>query len=160
MFDDKSLIGPGMKDARFWEPVVGQLHHRLPCRAILLTAPLECAPPEIGDMVTECHDGPTVGRNRVVIEEAGDDLLEPFALLGSGIVHAPSQFLLDFPKLGPHTVAAAVPQDEELADACLAADEGEAQEVEGLRFSKPALLATLRRKAAELDQAGLFRMKR
>jgi hypothetical protein len=90
MFDDKSLIGPGMKDARFGEPVVGQLHHHQPCRAIFLTAPLERTPPEIGDMMTERRDGSSVGRHRVVVEEAGDDLLEPFALLGSGVMHAQS----------------------------------------------------------------------
>ena len=41
-----------------------------------------------------------------------------------------------------------------------AADEREAQEVEGLRFAEPALCAPDRRKAAELDQAGLLRMQR
>src|SRR5208283_4317701 len=40
------------------------------------------------------------------------------------------------------------------------ADEHEAQEREGLRFGEPALLAVLRREAAELNQAGLVRMKR
>ena len=34
-----------------------------------------------------------------------------------------------------------------------------AQELEGLRFAEPALLAVLRRVAAELDQAGLVRMQ-
>ena len=114
MFDGKSLVRPGMKDARFGEPVVGQLRHRLPCRAIFLTAPLERAPPEIGDMVTERRDGSPVGRHRVVVEEPGDDLLEPSALLGGGVMHAPAQFLLDLLELGPHTVATAIPQDEEL----------------------------------------------
>ena len=90
MFDGKSLVRPGMKDTRSGEPVVDQLRHGLPCRAIFLTAPLERAPPEIGDMVSERHDGPTVGRHRMVVEEAGDDLLEPFALLGSGVMHAQS----------------------------------------------------------------------
>jgi hypothetical protein len=33
----------------------------------------------------------------------------------------------------------------------------EAQEVEGLRFAEPTLLAIGRRMAAELDQAGLVR---
>jgi len=94
MFDGKSLVRPGMKDARFGEPVVGQLRRRLPCRAIFLTAPLERAPPEIGDMVTERRDGTPVGRHRVVVDEPGDDLLEPYALLGDGVMHAPAQFLL------------------------------------------------------------------
>src|SRR6202051_418458 len=41
-----------------------------------------------------------------------------------------------------------------------AADEGEAQERKGLRFAEPASLAVDRRKAAELNQAGLVRVKR
>src|ERR1700730_12905768 len=40
------------------------------------------------------------------------------------------------------------------------ANEHEAQELEGLRFRTSTLLAVLRRKAAELNQAGLVRMKR
>ncbi len=38
-------------------------------------------------MVTESHEGPTVGRNRVVVEEAGDDLLQhcPWAGMASCI---------------------------------------------------------------------------
>jgi hypothetical protein len=41
-----------------------------------------------------------------------------------------------------------------------AANEGEAQEVEGLRLAEPSLLTALRRKASELDQPGLLRMQR
>jgi len=48
----------------------------------------------------------------------------------------------------------------EFARAALAADEGEAEEVEGLRRAKPASLAALRRKASELDKPGLLGMQR
>jgi hypothetical protein len=48
--------------------------------------------------------------------------------------------------------------DQELAGAGFAADEGEAQEVEGLRFALPTLCAAGRRMAAELEQAGFVRM--
>jgi hypothetical protein len=40
----------------------------------------------------------------------------------------------------------------------LAADEGEAEEVEGLRFAQPRPFAIGRREAAEGNQAGLVRM--
>jgi hypothetical protein len=52
------------------------------------------------------------------------------------------------------------PFEKELAAPRLATDEGEAQEVEGLRFAQPAPLAVRRSMAAELDQAGLVRMQR
>ena len=38
------------------------------------------------------------------------------------------------------------------------ADVGEAQEIEGLRFAEPALVAPVHRLATELDQASLLRM--
>ena len=45
--------------------------------------------------------------------------------------------------------SAALPLDEELSGAGLAANEGEAQEPEGLRFALPALLAIGRHVAAK-----------
>src|SRR6266478_7777803 len=47
---------------------------------------------------------------------------------------------------------------ESSAAAC-SADEGEAQKVEGLRFSEPPMSAALHCEAAELDQTGLLRME-
>src|SRR5271166_6676443 len=73
---------------------------------------------------------------------------------------APPQFLLDGSKLRPHAIATRLPLEEEVAPPGLAADEGEAQERERLRFAEPAPRSIRRRKAAELDQAGLVRMER
>src|SRR6266404_935134 len=72
-------------------------------------------------------------------------------------MHPPSQFFLD---LGPHAVAPALPVDQAFAGTGLAADEGEAEEGEGLRLALPALRALGRGMAAKLDQAGLVRMER
>ena len=104
-----------MKDARFGKPLVGQLRHPFPDRAIFLAAPPERAPPEIDDVVAEGRDDPIVGRDSVVVEEAGDDVAEPLALIGNVRMHAPAQFLLDFLQLRSHAVATALPLDEELA---------------------------------------------
>src|SRR4029077_1919941 len=60
----------------------------------------------------------------------------------------------------PHAVPSGLPLDLEFARAGFAANEGEAQEVEGLRLAEPAPLAALCRKASELDQPGLLRMHR
>jgi hypothetical protein len=76
------------------------------------------------------------------------------------LVHAPSQFLLDGLELRPHSIAPGFPQDEELALTIALTDEGEAQDVEGLRLAERAPSTSIRRKAAELDQAGLVRMER
>src|ERR687891_1985893 len=107
-------------------------------------------------MIAERPQGPAVGRHRMVGEEAGHDLPQPLPLLGDRLVPPPSQLLLDLPELGSHAVASRLPFDQEAAPTALAADEGEAQEVEGLRLAETALGASGRRMAAELEQAGLF----
>jgi len=93
----------------------------------------------------------------VVVEVAGDDLLQPSSLLGNRLMHAPSQFLFDGLQLCLHAVPPGLPFDLEFAPTSFAADKGEAQEGEGLRFSEPAPLAVCRR--AKLDQPGLLRFR-
>ena len=115
MFDDEALSGPGMKDARLGKPLVCELRHPVPYHAIFLTAPLERTPPEIENMVAEGREGPAVGRHRVVVEEAADNVLKPLALIGNVGMHAPAQFLLDLLQLRPHAVTSAFPRNEELA---------------------------------------------
>ena len=68
----------------------------------------------------------TVCRHRVVVEVAGDDLLQPSSLLGNRPMHAPSQFLFDGLQLYPHAVPPGPPFDLEFAPASFAADKGEA----------------------------------
>ena len=43
--DGEALCRPGVKDARFGKPVVGDLLYTVPCRAIFLTAPPQRPPP-------------------------------------------------------------------------------------------------------------------
>ena len=61
-------------------------------------------------------------------------------------MHAPSQFLLDLLELRPHAVPPGLPLSWNLPRRELAADEGEAQEVEGLRLAEPC---AARRSAAK-----------
>src|SRR4051812_40603941 len=91
---------------------------------------------------------------------AFQDLPQPMPLFGDGLVPAPSQLFLDLLKPHPHAVAPGLPFEQEAPLAGSAADEGEAQEGEGLRLAEPALGASGRSKAAKLDQAGLVRMQR
>jgi hypothetical protein len=96
----------------------------------------------------------------MVREVAGHDLPQPFPLFRDWLVHPPSQFLLDFLELRPHAVAAGLSLECEAPLACLSADEGKAQELEGFRFAESALSTLGRRKTAKPDEAGLFRVKR
>jgi hypothetical protein len=71
-------------------------------------------------------------------------------------MHAPPHLRFDHLELCPHAISPGFPLDLEFALASLAADEGEAQEVEGLRLAEPAPLAAFCRKASELDEPGLL----
>src|SRR5215210_337742 len=111
-------------------------------------------------MVPEGTQSPVIGRDGVIVEEAGDDLSEPNPLDGDRLMPSPPQLLLDVLELRPHPVAPGLAHELELALAGLAADEGEAEEVEGFRFAKGAPGPFGRRVASERNQAGLLRMKR
>jgi hypothetical protein len=114
---------------------LGQPRHPPQSRLVLLAAPLERTSPYVDDMVAKGRERVDVGGHGVVIEEPARDPSQPLALFWDRLVHAPSQRLLDFQQLGPHAVASAFPVDQELAGARLAADEREAQEMEGFRFA-------------------------
>jgi len=102
--------------------------------------------PACGDLSPESHECSKVGRHRVVVEVATDDMPQPLPLYGNRLVHAPPHLLFDHLKLRPHAVSPGLPFDLEFARAGFAADEGEAQEVEGLRLAEPTPLAAFRRK--------------
>ena len=106
-------------------------------------------------MVPERTQGPVIGRDGMIIEKAGHDLCEPYPLDGDRLMPSPPQLLLDVLELRPHPVAAGLAHEQELALARLAADQGEAEEVEGFRFAKAAPSPLGRRAASERDQAGL-----
>src|ERR671928_1444749 len=111
-------------------------------------------------MVAEGHKRPTVRRHRMVSEIADNHLLQPPPLRGDGLMQAPTQRLLHGLELRPHALTTALPLKLEAAAAGSAADEGEAQEAEGLRLAKAPPRPVRRRVAAELDQTGLVRMQR
>ena len=63
-----------------------------------------------------------------------------FRELGNRLMNAPSQFLFDGLQLCLHAIPPGLPFDLEFAPTSFAADKGEAQEGEGLRFAEPAPL--------------------
>src|SRR6202142_2754377 len=48
--DGETLVGPGMKDSRLWEPVIRQLRHSSPGDTPFLTASAELPAPAVGDL--------------------------------------------------------------------------------------------------------------
>jgi hypothetical protein len=148
-----------MEDARFREPVVHQLRHPCPRHPILLATTPQRAPPELGDVVQEDMQCLGVSWHCEVVEVAIDDVPQPFPLFRDRLVHAPRHLFFEHLELRSHAVCPGLSFDLEFPRAGLAADEGETQEVEGLRFAEPAPLAALCREASELDQPGLLGMQ-
>src|SRR3954466_5098361 len=158
--DGETFTRPGMKEVRSGEPGIGHLRHPGPCEPVFLAAPPQRAPPQVGHMVAEGHDGTAVRWHRMVSKVAVDHLPQPAPLDGDRLMHAPPQRVLDPPQRRPHAVGATVPLELEGAPAGSPADVGEPQEADRLRLAEPALGAPVRREAAKRDQAGLVRMQR
>src|SRR5690242_7100892 len=160
VLDGKAHVWPGMKDPGRGEIIVGYLQDPFSRRPVLLTAAPKRAPPQVDDMVAERCECLTVGRHCVVGEVAGDDLLQPFPLLGDRLLHPPLELLLDLLELRPLAIPAGFPVDQEMSPARDAADEDKAQEREGFRLAEAAPFAVAGRKTTELDQPGLLRVER
>src|SRR5260370_16643516 len=107
--DVKAIVRPRMKDTRRGKPVGDQFRHAFPCEPIFLTAPPKRSSPEIGHIMPERRERPTVCRNRVVGEVARHDLPQPFPLLWNRLMH-PAQYLpLNVPNLPPHPLPSGLP---------------------------------------------------
>src|SRR6516225_30375 len=72
-----------MENDRFREKVVRQLRHPCPRDPILLAASPQRAPPEVSHMMPEHAECTRIGRHRVIVEVATEDLPQPFPLLGA-----------------------------------------------------------------------------
>ena len=137
VFDGKADARPGMKDTRSREPVIGQLRSFVPtsCRSRWLRRRSVRARGSMMD--AEGAERTDVGRHGVIGEEACDDLLQPRPCSGMGWCmrrRSSSLISLSFALMRSRRVFRLIwnlPRR-------VPADEGEAQEVEGLRFAKPA----------------------
>src|SRR5277367_151990 len=160
VFDAEAVRRPRMEDLGRRQPFTRETFDPFPCRDVLLAAPPERAPPEVDNIEAERTEHANVGGHGVVVEPALDHLAKPFPLSRQRFMHALSQAFLDLLQLRPHAVASALALQEEAAFARFAADEDEAQELEGLRLAQAASFAVGRCETAELDQTGLVRMER
>src|SRR5246500_4422251 len=149
-----------MKDTRRGKPGVGQFRHPIPREAVLLAAPPKRSTPEVSHVMPERRERPAIRGYRIIGEVACNDLPQPVSLIWDSLVHSLPQLRLDFLELRPHAVAPGLPLKLEGTPSRFAADEGEAQESEGLRSTDASFLAVGCRMATELNQPGLVRMDR
>src|SRR6201996_2142781 len=101
----KPHAGIRMENARFREPVFSQSVHPRPVQATALTAADQSFPPHLSNPKSEYPQTLGVPRNRVVVEIALHNRLEPLSGLHNRVVRAVSKLLLDFLKLGSHPLA-------------------------------------------------------
>src|SRR2546430_123650 len=79
-----------------------------------------------------------IGGTWGVVEVPATALPKPWPVLGGWLMHAPPHLRFDHLELCLHAVPPGFPFDLEFALPSLAANEGEAKEVEGLRLAEPA----------------------
>ena len=124
--------------------------------------PLPSAPkrtkPETFDLVAEGPKALLVAGDSVVAEVSSDDLAEPSALLGDGLMAALLQLQLQLVQLGRHSLLHRPPLDLKLSVLRGAACMREPEEIEGLRGPEVCLLPSVHRKATELDEPCLLGM--
>jgi hypothetical protein len=94
-----------------------------------LAAPRERASPAPHGGIPEVPPRRDIGWPGMIVEVAGDDLPQPFPLLGDRRVPAPRPLAFDLLELRPPPVATGFPLEQEFAAPGLAADNGEAQKV-------------------------------
>ena len=82
MFDGEALVGPRVKEARPWQPLVREPVDPIPSRAILLAAPRQHAHLEHHDVVPERCQGVDVGWYCMIGKEACHHLPQPLSLAG------------------------------------------------------------------------------
>src|SRR6218665_1170766 len=113
--DDQTRAGVRVVDSDGWQPHSEQSMHALHVQMFLLAAPHQRAVPQPSDLPSEgLHPRPVAGHGEVARMSA-HHRPQVRALLGDGLVHAPSQLLLDRQQLGAQALAAGQPEHHELA---------------------------------------------
>src|SRR5713226_5994714 len=102
-----------MKDTRFWEPFANQPLHPIPVELGPFAASGKYPIPAFGNLGPECHECSKVGRHRVEVEVASDDVPQPLPLYRNRLVHAPPHLLFDHLELRMHAVPTGLPFDLE-----------------------------------------------
>src|ERR1039458_5492531 len=104
MTSGEACIGVRMEYFRFWEPSTHKPKNPGPIGPVRLTPASECPSPVPLPPLAEYLQSLHISRDRVVVEVALNDRLEPFARLLDRIVHAFAELLLDLLQFGPHTL--------------------------------------------------------
>src|SRR5215468_5701001 len=101
----KACIRKGMKRARLRKPTLSQCEDARPRGPVFLAPAAKSTPPVCQHPIPKHPQTPEVSWNRVIVEVALDDRLEPCSGLGHGVVHALMKLLLNLSQFAPHALA-------------------------------------------------------
>src|SRR5262252_707493 len=105
MSSGKAGIWKGMKHARLRKPTLSQCEDARPRDPMFLAPAAKSTPPQRQHPIPKHPQTLEVSWNRVIVEVALDDRLEPSSGSGHGIVHALMKLLLNLSQFAPHALA-------------------------------------------------------
>src|SRR5208282_4560220 len=126
--------------------------------APLLTTPSQDVQPQARDLGAELVEAADVSRYSMVVHPSLYHGAQPFAHLGHRAVHAPHKLHFEVLQLGSEPLGNRLTLDSKRPFPRRTATVREAEKVERFRRTLTPLLTSLGRIAAELEQAGLFRV--
>jgi hypothetical protein len=142
MGSGKASTRVGMQNAWAWNPPGQEWVETIPAHLCALAASDQYALPEPANAATKDAQLTRVTRNGVVSVVAQHNLAEPRTDLGRTMMLAALKLSLDGLKLRHHSLLRRDPPDGESSSGlALPTEVGEAQEREGLWFSRSALLS-------------------
>src|SRR5213596_820014 len=153
--DDQTLVRVRVADVRNRKPMRNQAKHSTPAQVFGLAAAAQRAVPQSSDLEAEYAQPCSVVGHAEVAGMSGHHRPQVRALLGNGVVHAPSELELDRLEFGSQAFGTRKPQNHELALSRLRTAVREPEEVEGLRLALSLALSVLAGEAPELDQPRL-----
>ena len=140
-------------------PALSKRSESIPSHLALLTAAPKRQPPVPRDLFAKLSHTASVARNRVVVEVALDDRVEPLASLLNRIVLTDQKLLLNLPQLHAHPLARRLPQDHKVPSLTrLPAQVRESEKDERLRFLLSPPFPISFGMSPELNQARLVRV--
>src|SRR5487761_1623974 len=149
----------GMHDAGRGQPPIGDPAEALPGHPTALASAPQRLPPVPSHLIAKGRHRVDAAWHRVVGEMSSHHACQPSPLLGDGPVPASPKLGFHLLQLRPQPPFDGDAPEPESPVPRLPADVGEAQEIERLRLCKAPLSPVRRRKAAELDKAGLVRVQ-
>src|SRR6266480_2731952 len=152
--------GIGMTDTSRRQPAGDQAPHTIPEDTTILAAPRQRAMPKPSHLKPKDTQCRSIHGHSVILDVSTNHRLQPLALFGNGIMHAPLEFRFHLVQLRLQPFAYRLPQHREHSVASLLrANVRKAEKVERLRLPFSSLLLVLDRKRTKFQKSRLLGMQ-